>query len=154
VIYARRILGVVCGVAVLSCILACGAVKQAQQAAKDSMDLVQLGQSYHAFANDGKNKGRGPANADEWIKWAQATPGQGDAVALIQQTKPGGKYTIYWNVNIGALGGKSNTTVLGYDNKLPGAVGVVLMADGSVRAMQPAEFNAATKPPKDGGDKK
>jgi hypothetical protein len=148
--YLRRIVGVVCGLAVLSCMLACGV----RQAFKDSMDMMQLGQSYHAFMNDTKNKGTGPASADEWAAWAQKEPTQTGVVPLIQQCKPGGKYTFYWNVNIGKLPpGTSGTTVLGYENKVTTGTGIVVMADGTPQTMTAAQFNAATKPPKGGAAK-
>jgi hypothetical protein len=138
------------GVAVLCCVLACGgAVKQIQQAAQDSLEMTQLGMLYHSYANDPANKGVGPASADEWVAWAKKTNQPAETVAVIEKTKPGGKYTFYWGVKIGIP--NASNTVLGYENKLPGAQSVAVMVDGSVKAMQPAEFNAAPKPPKDGG---
>jgi hypothetical protein len=149
VIYVRRTVGVVVGLGVLCCVLACGgAMKQIQQAAQDSLEMTQLGQFYHSYANDPANKGVGPASADEWVNWAKKTNLPAESVAIIEKCKPGGKYTFYWGVKVSMP--NSSSTVLGYDNKLPGAQGVAVMVDGSVRAMQPAEFNAAPKPPKDG----
>jgi hypothetical protein len=145
----RRIPGVVFGLAVLCCVLACGgAIKQAQQKVKDLADIQQLGMSYHSYANT-KGNGKGPANADEWVNWAQGDPSQAAAVPLIQQCKPGGKYAFHWGVKLGMP--NSSNTVLGYETKLPGSAGMVVMVDGSPREMTPAEFNAAAKPPKDDG---
>jgi hypothetical protein len=45
----------------------------------------------------------------------------------------------------------ASNTVLGHETKLPGTAGMVVMVDASPRQMQPAEFNAAAKPPKDDG---
>lgn len=146
----RRIVAGVCGLAVLSCLLACGIsgkMQQAAQQAQTSLELSQLGMSYHNYANSNKNKG--PASSAEWVKWAQKSEPQ--SVALIQQTGPGGKYTFYWNVEIGKLPSGSQSTVLGYESKVPSSGGIVVMADGfTTKPMTAAEFSSATKPPSAG----
>jgi len=139
--YLRRSIVAVCVLAVLSCVIACGGMKQAMQ---DALDMLSLGQSYSAFASDHNNKG--PANADEWEKWA-TEKSRGDAeIALIKQCKAGGKYTFYWGVELDKLqAGKSNT-VIGYETKVPESGGNVVMADGSTqKTMTADEFKNATK---------
>ena len=136
-----RIVGVACGLAVLSCIVACGSLRQSAARQKTSNDLKQLGLAYHNFIDANK---KGPANSAEWLSKA----GPEDA-ALIQQTGPGGKYTMFWGVQISKLPQGSNNTVLGHESTVPSQGGLVLMCDASVRQMTATEFAAAPKPPGD-----
>jgi hypothetical protein len=143
----RRIVGVVSGLAVLACLVACGGItSKMQQAAKrtqTSNDLKQLGLTYHNFCD--AHQGKGPANMNEWLQWAQK--GDPGTTGLIQQTGPGGKYVILWGAGIpkdfpqGAF-----QTVLGYESAVPQQGGVVLMGDASVKQMTATEFAAAPKP--------
>jgi hypothetical protein len=151
----RRTVVGVCGLAVLSCLLACGGVtkrmqKAAQEAAEQtqsSLDLGLLGKSYVDYASS--HKGKGPSGSGEWLRWAQGQKKDSMPTNLIQQTGSGGKYKFYWNVDIGKLPpGSSTSTVLGYESKVPDSGGVVVMADGwTVKPMSDTEFVAATKPP-------
>ena len=140
--YLRRSIGLACGLAVLCCLLACGAI---QQAAKDALDAQKLGSLYTEYAS--ANNQKGPADADAWAKWAEKNNKSADDVALINQAKAGGKYTFYWNVDMGKLPGPANSTVIGYENKVTaGPTGMVIMADGvKVEAMSPDQFKAAKK---------
>jgi hypothetical protein len=143
----RRIAGAVCGLAVLSCLLACGIsgrVRQAAQRAQTSNDLKLLGLSYHNFHDTNK---RGPASTNEWAQWAQKSGADPMTLSVIQQTGPGGKYVMYWNAKIpGDFPAGTSNTVLGYESNVPTSGGQVLMADASVQQMSAAEFNSAAKP--------
>lgn len=137
--YLRRSIGVGCGLAVLCCLVACGSFKQAIE---DVTNMQKLGMAYHSYANAADHKSVGPPSADAWAKWAGEN-GQADVVPLINECKGGGKYTFIWSVKINQP--NAGTLILGHENKLPGAQGNVVMADGTVQTMMPAQFTAATK---------
>lgn len=144
--YLRRAVGLVCGLAMLSCLVACGgAMQQIKDAAEATEELNKLSTSYHAYHSEKK---AGPASAEEWAKWAKDKPDQASVVPLIDKCKGGGKYTFYWGVNLDKMpaGATSDKVLLGYENKLPGQPGVVVTCDGFARFVQPAEFNGLTKP--------
>jgi hypothetical protein len=69
-----------------------------------------------------------------------------EAVFLIQETRPGGRFGFYWNVRLQDLKMGSSNTILGYEAAGPAAQGIVLMGDGSVRQMSQAEFDSTPKP--------
>jgi hypothetical protein len=54
---------------------------------------------------------------------------------------------VYLDVDVPNLPAGPSGTVLGYEPKTPAEGGQVLMADGNVKDMTAAEFQAATKPP-------
>jgi hypothetical protein len=142
----NRIIGVACGLAVLSCILACGVtskVREASERMKTANDLKQIGLTYLSFVDDKKKP---PANLEELIAWAKEPNHQPEAIPVLQQAGPGGKYVVLWNVNPIKQPAGSSNTVLGHESKVPGATGMVLMADGSVQHLSPAEFAAKAKP--------
>jgi hypothetical protein len=145
--FARRIVGVVSGLAVLSCILACGVttkVNQAKGRMQRTNDLKQLGMMYHDY--NATNQ-KGPPDNQTWVQWAMKM--DAGSAAVVQKAGPGGQYTIYYGLRIPAdfPAGTSNT-VLGYENQPSGGSRLVLFADGDVRFITEAEFNAATKPAK------
>jgi hypothetical protein len=139
-----RLTGIASGLVVLACILACGAtakVREASERMKRSNDLKQIGLTYINFFD---NKKKPPANLNELITWAGQN--QPEAVAVLQQAGPGGAYVILWNVDPIKQPAGSSNTVLGHESKVPGAQGLVLMADGAVHNLSPAEFAAKAQP--------
>lgn len=152
-VLSRRIAGGMALPALLACLLACGC---SQKSSKDGSpkepqegqaknDLQQLGLMYHSYKDSNLNP---PADAKELAQWAQrgGLPG----AALIQQTSGpggGGKYVIYFGAKIPQdFPAGMDKTVLGYESKVPGEGGVVLMGDGVAKTMTAAEFQAAAKP--------
>jgi hypothetical protein len=141
-----RILGFVSGALVLACLLACGAVTKVNEAkarAKRTNDLKQLGLSCHEYEFSNRTF---PPDQQAWIQWAQKM--QPETVPVIQMAGPGGQYTIIfgrWSLTKDFPQGASNT-VLGYENTPSPGGRLVLFADGAVRIMSEAEFNAAPRP--------
>jgi hypothetical protein len=151
----RRVVGTVCGLAVLSCILACGAfakVKEAQQRVITSHDLKQIALAYISYCD--ANKGKTPPDFQTLLAWVQKK--QPEAAGVVAQGGPGGKYTIRfgdWRFPTSFTAGTSNT-IMAYETKAQSqGVIVVAMFDGSVRMMTPAEFAAAAPPPPSKKDK-
>ena len=117
----HRVCGVAAALVVLSCMLACGSVREAAARQKATNDLKQLSLSYHNFVDT--HNGQGPSGPDEWSKFAV----EPQEKALIEMTRPGGQFVFYWKVKIGDLakaGGASNT-VLGHESKVPTDGGLV-----------------------------
>jgi hypothetical protein len=138
--YLRRLVASACGLAVLSCVLACGGVKQAIEDANNGM---KLGAAFTAYASAHNDKG--PPNADEWAKWAKDN-GHAETVDLINECKPGGKYTFFWNVDLAKLPAPRESTIVGYENKVTaGPTAVVIKANGQPETMTPDQFKAAKK---------
>jgi hypothetical protein len=137
----QRAVGIVCGLAVLACMLACGNIRQAAERQKTSNDLKQIGLAYHNY-NDA-NKGKGPSAPNDLLPYLEGNQ------ALVDQTAPGGKYVVIWGVSIAELSKTSpvgmSGTVLGYESTAPTAGGVVLMGDGGTRIVTAAEFNTLPK---------
>jgi hypothetical protein len=122
--------------------MACmGKIQQAAQKQKERNDLMQIGLMYHNYYNI--NKSKPPATLDDLLKFGQ----QNDpAAAPVMNDLQSGKYVIYLGVDVMKLPDGSTNTVLGYESNVPTAGGPVLMADGAVRDMTPADFAAAKKP--------
>jgi hypothetical protein len=147
----QRLGAVVAGVLVLSCILACGAlgkVQQAQQRVETSNDLKQIVLTWISYCD--ANTGKTPTSQQALIDWVQKTPGMSDPklIALLQQTGPGGKYTVRWGdfrFPASFKDGTSNTPQV-WESQVPTSGGLVAMADGSVRQMTAGEFATAPKP--------
>jgi hypothetical protein len=133
----RRIAGALAALAVLACMLACGAFSGSAANQRVANDLKQLAIAYHNFHD---SHARGPASAAEWNKMA-ASP---DDKALISAVAAG-EYVFYWNVKFTALTAGTATTVLGYEKQVPTAGGLVVMADGAVVTLTPQEFASAPK---------
>jgi hypothetical protein len=139
-----RLCGVLAGLLVLSCILACGItgrIRGAAEKQKRANDLKQLALSYHSFHDTHM---RGPKDTKEWAEFTRDP----DEQALIQQTGPGGRFVFFWNVKIAELSTKgpgSSQTVLGYESQVPTSEGFVVMGDGAVQQMSAAQFGQAAK---------
>jgi len=134
-----RILGTISGLAVLACLLACGAMQQASLKQKRRNDLMQIGLAMHNYHDTKQSL---PANEQDFLQWVQqAEPG----VASIVQS---GQYTIvYAKVTLPqvAAGDGTPNTVMAYENQPSPGGRLVLMADSSVQQMSEAEFNAKPK---------
>jgi hypothetical protein len=133
----QRIGGVLAALAVLSSVLACGAMGKASARQKAVNDMKQLGMMYHNFHDA---KARGPESAAEW----NALVSDPEEKALVSAVAAG-EYVIYWNVKFPTLTAGTQNTVLGYEKKVPTEGGTVLMADGSVQQMTAEDFAAAPK---------
>jgi hypothetical protein len=139
-----RLCAVVAGVAILSSILACGAAGKVREAAgrqKTANDLKQIGIAWLSH-NDATRKA--PSRADDLFPYMEG-PTSPVSIAL-----KSGMYTVYYGVSIDDIikakdSPGTSQTVLGYEAAAPTAGGMVLMADGSVLRMVPAQFAAARK---------
>jgi hypothetical protein len=117
--------------------VACGAVKQGIQAGQDAMSLTLLGHTYQTYCTANK---KGPANADDLLKSANA---QNEKNA-IQEVKDG-KFTLIWNVNLDDPSGGNANKVLGYAAAPINGQRVVLFGSGKVEAIPEADFQAKPK---------
>jgi len=134
-----RILGTLSGLAVLACLLACGAMQQASLKQKRRNDLAQIGIAVHNYA--ATNQDLFPPDEQTFVKWLQ----QGDpSVAALVQS---GQYTVVYapGVRISGVPEGTSNVVLGYENVPSPGGRLVLMADGSVQQTSEAEFNAKPK---------
>lgn len=140
----RRIAGTAACLAVLSCLVACGGfskVQQAKQRVQTSNDLRQIGLTYLNYLD---SKGKPPASAEELITWARTNIAE--AVPLLEQTRPGGRFVIKWGLNPRRAPEGSSNTVLGYESKATTEGGPVLLGDGAIMQMTAAELAARNKP--------
>jgi len=137
-----RIIGVACGLAVLACVLACGAtakVREAQERIKRANELSMVGIAYQNYLN---TKGTFPPDQKALLDFAQNTDPE---VARIVQS---GQYTFHFApVKVADLTEGSGNVVLGYENAASPQGRLVLTADGAVRMMPDAEFNGKPKLP-------
>jgi hypothetical protein len=132
----RRVLTVVCGMAVLACMMACG---QIQQAAQEGIDGAKVGLALKAYAD--KNKDKTPPDAGSFAKWCTEN-GQADAVPVIN----GGNWTFYWNVDLAKLPDGKTNTVIAYSNKAAqGPAGAVVYGDGRAEVVDPDRFKGMKK---------
>jgi prepilin-type processing-associated H-X9-DG protein len=110
----------------------CGAVQQAQNAAKRQQmmnNMQQLGLAYH---NCHDATTRGPANWQEAQQYGLPAEAQAEIA----------HYTVIWGVKMAdAMGGTANFA-LAYPPDAATNGGPVLFLDGSVRQMTAEEFNA------------
>jgi len=134
--HLRRVVGVVCGLGVLACVLACGAATDAFNAGFD------LGLINAAYEGCEKANNKPPASAEELEKWASANNQPEKAITAIKETKAGGKYVVKWGTK--RVGGAGDA-VLAYESKAPASGGVVLMADGNVKTVTADEFGKLNK---------
>jgi hypothetical protein len=142
-----RIAGVVSGLMILSCILACGAISKVNEAkarVQASNDLKQIALTWISYCDD--HSGKTPASQQELLDWAQKK--MPEAVGIIQQTGPGGKYTVRWgNYRFpGSFPDGTSNTPLAWENQVPTAGGMIAMADGSTRQVTAQEFAQSPKP--------
>jgi hypothetical protein len=136
-----RILGTIAIGCLAFSALGCGAVGNAAARQKTMNDIKQVTLSYHSFLEDKKAP---PADEKDFAAWVSAKqPAAAPAFANLQA----GGYKVYWGVNPLKLTAGSSNTVLVYPGDAPANGGVVGFADGSVRVVTAAEFNAAAKPP-------
>ncbi len=141
-----RFVGMACGAVALAGLLGCGG-----QYAERTKELKILGIAYHNYHD---MHGRGPADAQAFLKWAQQ--GAQEAVGVIQQTAAGGTYTLLY----GPFKFREdfpqglNNTVLAYENVPSPGPRLVLLGDGSVSVMDEARFNAAPRPDAKGPTKR
>ena len=137
----KRILGMLTVACLALSTLACGAVGNAAARQKTTNDIKQVLLSYLSFIDDKKGP---PADEKAFAAWVAAK--QPEAAPAWTNLQAGG-YKVYWGVNPMKLTAGSSNTVLVYPGDAPTNGGVVGFADGSVRVVTAAEFNAAAKPP-------
>jgi hypothetical protein len=142
-----RIIGIVCGAAVVACLLACGATQKVREAAdrtKRSNELKMIGLCCLQYHDE---KRTFPPDQQTLQQWAQQMfP---EAVPAIQKTGPGGQYTVAygpWRLPKDFEPQGAGGTVLGYESQPSPQGRLVLTADGAVRMMNEAEFAAAARP--------
>jgi hypothetical protein len=129
--------------------LACGGgLRQMAQQQQRANDLKQIGITYILYCDAHKNKG--PADADELIKFDATTVGP------LQKAK-NGEYVMIWGADVTdtdqfKITGKSET-ILGYEASAPTSGGFVLFCDGSVRQITAVEFKSKTLAQHGGGKK-
>jgi hypothetical protein len=137
---ARRLLGIVTALAVLCCVLACGATAKVREAADRQKRMNDMKQVAIATYNYEAANGTFPPDQQTFIAWAQKSEPQ--AVAIVQS----GKYTfVYAKVRVADVTEGMSNVVMGYDNQPSAAGRVVLMGDGATRMMTEAEFQAAPR---------
>lgn len=100
-------------------------------------DLKQIGLAYHNM-NDATNKA--PAKAKDLAPYFE------NSKKLLDFLESG-QIVFYYNVRLQKIlvGAGLSNTVLAHVKDVPTKGGLVLMADGSVRKMSPAEFKKAHK---------
>ena len=117
-------------------LLGCGAVEQAQNAAKRqqlSNFLKQVGLGFHSCHD---SMGRGPADWQELQKFGVPTE--------VQQILESEGYTIiFWNVKMADVVGGTAAFVAAYPADAATNGGTVLLLDGAVTQMTTQEFNDA-----------
>jgi hypothetical protein len=97
------------------------------------VDLQQLGQYYLAYATAGQS----PKRLEELGDLKRDLP-------KVYQAIQDGQYVVFWNANLNAPAGSSNT-ILAYVKDTPTRGGVTLFLDGSVRNITAQEFQTAAK---------
>ncbi len=102
---------------------------------KATNELKQLGLAYYSYHDA---NGRGPKSADDLKQYLEGK------VQLVKDVNDG-VYVLFMNVQFAQLTGGTSNTILGHVHDVPTKGGVVLFADGSVRQMNVAEFQAAPK---------
>jgi hypothetical protein len=137
----NRILGTLAIGCMAFSTLACGAVGNAAARQKTMNDIKQVSLAYILFLEDKKAP---PADEKDFTAFVSVK--QPDAVAAWSNLQAAG-YKVYWGVHPLKLTSGSSNTVLIYPGDAPAKGGIVGFADGSVRELNAAEFNAAAKPP-------
>jgi hypothetical protein len=147
--HVGRIVGATAAVAVLSCVLACGAtqkVREARMRMERSNDFKRLGLAFHGYHD---KHGSGPPDQQAFLKWAQQE--SPEAVPIIQQTEPGASVTFQygkWRLGKDFELGPGNTVMATDNAPQPDGKKVTLFANGSVRMMTDGELAAAARPKK------
>ncbi len=119
----------------VAAVAACTGFKNAAQKNQRQRQLTEIGIMYHNY-HDTNNKG--PSGPQDLQPFAQDLP---EGWRGLQS----GQIVVLWDVKMTEqLEGTSNT-VLAYESDVPNGGGLVLMADGAVRSMNPQEFAAAPK---------
>jgi hypothetical protein len=97
------------------------------------VDLQQLGQYYLTYATVGQS----PKRLEDLSDLRRDLP-------KVYQAIQEGQYVVFWNANLNAPAGASNT-ILAYGKDVPTKGGVTLFLDGSVRNITAQEFQTAAK---------
>ena len=127
----------------LACVTAAGCNKLRQTAIKQKKvnELHALAMLYGRYF---ERRQQPPEGLEDLGPLAAGDDGAAAAVRAARA----GEYVLLWGVDVVAV---SKTkpgmvgTVLGYERGVPDAGGMVVMVDGSVREMEPAEFARAPK---------
>jgi hypothetical protein len=135
----ERVLGVTAFLLVVAVLLGCGGIQKAAQKARTHNQLLQIGLAYQNYQD--QNKGKSPSGVAELQPFG-LTP---DATTALQS----GQLVVIWDADVDAMrkGQGQSGYVLGYESSAPAGGGAVLLADGDVRQMTVAEFNALPKAP-------
>jgi D-Tyr-tRNAtyr deacylase len=104
-----------------------------RQKATNSLKQLVLGYFNHSDA-----LGKPPAKPSDLLVYTE------NNAALIKDVEDG-VYVVFMNVRLNNLPNGASNTILGYYHDVPQKGGMVMFADGSVRQMNVAEFEAAPK---------
>ena len=137
----QRILGTLAVALLLVALPACGGMRESAERQKTTNDIKQVLIGYHSFVAGNDNKA--PASAAKFSAWATANDPDAAAAHLRVLAKG---YKVYWGSEIDKLPSEASNTVLIYHADATTKGGMVGMADGSVKTMTAAEFNAEAKP--------
>ncbi|MDG3007519.1 hypothetical protein [Paludisphaera mucosa] len=111
-----------------------GTSPSAAEDSPEQADLLEVGEMYRIYIDDNK---RPPRAVKDVLKYAPAF----NFGSMALQEK---RVVVLWGADLQA----ESTEVLAYEAKAPESGGAVLLRDGlTVKAMTPAEFQAAAKSP-------
>ena len=132
----------------------CGAVEQAQEAARQ--DYERSGQAAadrakaletigHAYFNFAKKHNHGPKDLDELIGYVEELGSSEEAIAALRRTFDSGRYTVIWGVDIGAWRKEQaalHEYILGWYEETPKSGGPVILGHGGVKNVTLEQFKS------------
>lgn len=134
-----RVVNVMLVLVFLGLCVACGGVQQAAARSKRMNEMKQLGLLYFNFSES--HGGQPPKDIEEF---QQAAAGDPDAMSVLNLIKSG-QITFLYGARMQDMTQGTSNTILAHEATVPANGGIVLMADGSVKQMTAAEFQAAPK---------
>jgi hypothetical protein len=118
----------------------CGSLKQAAERQKATNELKQVGLAWHNYYDA---NARCPAKPEDLFPFLD-----GPTSAASQALKSG-RFVLVWDVNLPELrktpAGMGGAAV-GWASETPTSGGLVLMADGTVKTVTAAEYQALARP--------